>query len=284
MLRIINTLGEIGACFPGGVFDKSAWEGYARSFSKELCEKCESDAREYDFAGDILPVLNGVACAADDLAVACRSFEAVTSALQSRISALFQDDIRLDIILYLGLCNGAGWATTLDGCDVVLLGIEKILELNWQGFDDMQGLILHEIGHIWHKTHGVLHPAARTMGECSLVQLWQEGIAMVCEHTLSQQPPFRRMDKSEWLAWCNDNLGDIAREFARRVAHDLSTQDFFGDWCAYLGRSDVGYFLGHAFVRYLQGRYTLLEIANMDVPALMRHFEAFALSAEADNA
>ena len=63
----------------------------------------------------------------------------------------FENGVETDIILYLGLCNGAGWATSLDGRDAVLLGIEKIIELNWQDESAMQALIFHEIGHIWHK-------------------------------------------------------------------------------------------------------------------------------------
>ena len=46
----------------------------------------------------------------------------------------------------------------------------------------MQALIFHEIGHIWHKTYGNLYPEARSEGEKSLAQLYQEGLAMVCEH------------------------------------------------------------------------------------------------------
>ena len=80
-----------------------------------------------------------------------------------------------------GLCNGAGWATSLDGRDAVLLGIEKIIELNWQDESAMQALIFHEIGHIWHKTYGNLYPEARSEGEkITGSALYQEGLAMVC--------------------------------------------------------------------------------------------------------
>lgn len=37
----------------------------------------------------------------------------------------------VDIILYLGLASGAGWATTLGGKRVILLGVEKIIEIDW---------------------------------------------------------------------------------------------------------------------------------------------------------
>ena len=89
--------------------------------------------------------------------------------------------VETDIILYLGLCNGAGWATSLDGRTCGFARNRKnYLELNWQDESAMQALIFHE-GHIWHKTYGNLYPEARSEGENSLApKLYQEGLAMVC--------------------------------------------------------------------------------------------------------
>ena len=138
----------------------------------------EHDIPFVDFDKDIKPIVSNVILNKEAAALTNTSFITVTKQLNQNISQLFESDIELDIILYLGLCNGAGWATTLDGRDAVLLGIEKIIELNWQNEDDMQALIFHEIGHIWHKTHGILYPHTHSNGERSLVQLYQEGIGM----------------------------------------------------------------------------------------------------------
>lgn len=54
-----------------------------------------------------------------------------------------------------------------------------------------------------------------------------------------------------------------------------SIQDFFGDWCSYQGRSDVGYFLGCQFVRHLAKKYTLKEIACMPLELLDEEFVSF---------
>lgn len=59
------------------------------------------------------------------------SFVEATQRLQKRFIEAFGNDLDVDIILYLGLCNGAGWATSLTGKKTVLLGIEKIIELDW---------------------------------------------------------------------------------------------------------------------------------------------------------
>lgn len=185
----------------------------------------------------------------------------------------------MDIILYLGLCNGAGWATALDGRNAILLGIEKIIELDWQNEADMQALIFHEIGHIWHKTYGVLYPKTQSKGEESLVQLYQEGIAMVCEHILCQDNNYYHQNKNDWLTWCKDNKLEIKQEYLNRIDNNISTQDFFGDWCNYKGHSDVGYYLGCEFVKHLQQHYSLFDIANLNINQLYEQYKTFALLA-----
>lgn len=103
------------------------------------------------------------------------------------------------IVLYLGLCNGAGWATTLDARDAVLLGMEKNIELNWCDEASMQALMFHEIGHIWPKTvrHSDIH--TKSQREKSIVQLYQEGVATVFEQTLCDDESYYHQDNGDWL-------------------------------------------------------------------------------------
>ena len=54
------------------------------------------------------------------------SFVAVTDKLAENIGRLFENGVETDI-LYLGLCNGAGWATSLDGRDAVFARNRKKL-------------------------------------------------------------------------------------------------------------------------------------------------------------
>ena len=44
--------------------------------------------------------------------------------------------------------------TNINGRDVILLGVEKILELNWFDEVSMCGLIYHELGHVYHTQYG----------------------------------------------------------------------------------------------------------------------------------
>lgn len=276
-MRIINTYDKVQNCFSKNIFDINAWRKYADEISPLLKDKCEKNAAKYDFHNDVLPILNKVAEQKCKVAKANASFLSVTSNLQSNICKIFKDDIELDIILYLGLCNGAGWATLLDVRNVILLGIEKIVELDWQDEKSMQNLIFHEIGHIWHQTYGELNPPTFLKGKKSLVQLYQEGIAMVCEQILCQDSNFYHQNQNGWLDWCIANASDIKIEFLKRIRCNESTQDFFGDWCNYKGHSDVGYFLGCEFIKYLQESYSLIEIANMSIRKLYKNFKHFAL-------
>jgi len=48
--------------------------------------------------------------------------------------------------------------------------------------------------------------------------------------------------------------------------------DFFGDWCAYLRKSNLGYFLGYEFINHLAKRHNLSELANFDIQTVYEEF------------
>ena len=273
-MKIINTCDKIKSVFING-FSIDLWRKYAEEISKELLSKCEKDAKEYDFNKSVLPVLEA-ALNEEKLDFVSRNFQTVIDTLNDNLSKLFDKEPDINIILYLGLCNGAGWATTLDGKDTVLLGIEKIIELDWGDETNMRALILHEIGHLWHKLNGNLHIPEYTKRRKGIAQLYCEGVAMVCEHILCGDDEFYHQDKDGWLSWCYKNENEIKREYLRQLDKKASIQDFFGDWCSWGGHSDVGYFLGCRFVRYLMKSYSLKEIANMKYRTLNNAFTEFA--------
>lgn len=272
--QIINTCDKIKTLFLDG-FDMSVWRKYASEISTELTEKCEKDAKKYNFEEDILPIISA-SLNEDKINFVSDNFQLVVNTLTDNLIKLFDSEPDINVILYLGLGNGAGWATTIDGKDTVLLGIEKIIELNWDNETDMRGLILHEIGHLWHKINGNLYLTSFSKRRKPIEQLYQEGVAMVCEQILCGDYNFYNQDKNGWLNWCLENEEDIKREYLYRMENGISTQDFFGDWCCYKEHSDVGYFLGCRFVRCLMRTYTLKEIANMSYKTLNREFSVFA--------
>ena len=273
-MQIINTCDKIKSLFMNG-FDITVWRKYAGEISKELPSKCENDAKEYDFKKDVLPVLK-FALNADKIDFVSKNFQIVVDTLNANLSKLFDTEPDINIVLYLGFCNGAGWATTLDGKSTVLLGIEKIIELDWGDETNMRALILHEIGHLWHKLNGKLYIPDFTKRRKAIQQLYCEGVAMVCEHILCGDNEFWHQDKDGWLDWCRENETEIKKEYLRRLDAKESVQDFFGDWCSYNGYSDVGYYLGCCFVEYLMKSHSLKEIANMSYNKLNKSFAEYA--------
>lgn len=189
-----------------------------------------------------------------------------------RCGARFEIGLDADILFYLGLCSGAGWATDLDGRPAVLLGAEKIVELNWTGKTAMCGLLYHELGHLWHSQCRKAPSFEETAS--ALWQLYTEGVAMFFEQELAGGPDFFHQNRDGWLSWCRENEGKLFREFCRRCKAGESVQDFFGDWCSYRGHSDIGYFLGAVLARNLSAALDARQLCDCTEQEIMRALQA----------
>lgn len=275
-MKILNTCPQIQRYFQDQEFCLELWRQYAAEISPTLAQKCEEDIRSYCLDTDVLPVIGRALSNFDQINQTGAVFDRIMHEFTARLPCLFEEDPNIALILYLGLCNGAGWSTVLDGQNCVLLGVEKIIELNWGSIDEMRGLIFHEIGHLWHKTVGKMAPAGSGPRWKSLLQLYQEGVAMVCEQILLADSEAYHQNKGDWLSWCADHEASLKKEYLARLEKGESTQDFFGDWNQYQGHSDVGYYLGCQFVKYLQRKFSLRELANLPYSILDREFISFA--------
>ena len=256
-MRIVNTYPKILSLFEkmNGVFDMGLWEEYASQISIELPDKIKTDSRDYDFDNDILPVLNLALKNQEKLQIINHSFVKAIENLDEKMKRICQYDLTVDVVLYLGLCNGAGWATELNGKPTVLLGIEKILELDWGDYESVAALIYHELGHIWHFAVG----GKRTM--TPILQLYCEGVAMYIEQQLLGYESYHQ-DKDDWLKWCHSNKAALNAEYLRRLLENKSVKEFFGDWLCYQGHSDVGYFIGCEFIKHLLKSTFLTRLLN----------------------
>lgn len=261
-MKIIDTYEDILSYFPNSEFDLDTWRKYSLSISPSLPKEALKDSSKYDFNNQVLPVIINALSNKSALERLHINFIQVTKNLEKDIYNKFNTYLDVDIILYLGLCNGAGWFTKLNNKRVVLLGVEKIIELKWEDITPLKALIYHELGHAWHD---IQRDGNNTNNSPSLFQLYQEGIAMVFEQDIFNDTNFYHQYKAGWLDWCLKNEEKIKKEFLRRIQSNESTQDFFGDWCNYKGYSDVGYFLGTQFIRYMLKKYTFEEIAKMDI-------------------
>ena len=212
-----------------------------------------------------------------DAAQAVRSFRRVTERLDERIRLAFGKSPDAEVVLMLGLGNGAGWATTLNGKPTVLLGIEKIVELHWCSEDDMNGLVLHELGHVYAAQFGTSLSPSRE--QRLLAQLFSEGIAMVFEQELVGNPDYFHQNVNGWTTWCHEHLSAIAHCFAAEAARlTRETQRYFGDWVSFEGYPDVGYYLGARFVRFLMEKMTFDEVLLLPLSQIQQSFDAFCTS------
>lgn len=74
----------------------------------------------------------------------------VIDSINIRIDKLLELNLDINIVLYCGLCNSAGWVNTYDNKRAVLFGIDKIAELNWHAMEKIETLVAHELCHVVH--------------------------------------------------------------------------------------------------------------------------------------
>lgn len=208
MLHIMNTCGQIENLFDHGVFAYDKWKKYMNAICPEAAAMLHETVKKYlntgnyTFDKDFLPVLNAV-YRNPELELLQKSFSAVTDDLNSKIIERFGKELSADLILYLGLGCSAGKVMEMNHRPVILLGIEKILELRWYTRNAMYGLVYHELGHAYHTQHGKLDQTTDDNRLSWVWQLFTEGIAMYFEQTLVGDPDFFHQDTNGWKTWCD---------------------------------------------------------------------------------
>lgn len=284
MFRIIDTGSEIYRSYENDVFSLQKWGDYmerALPYVKDICfsDMQKSLSPEYSWEGYYLPVLNAVIQKPEEVDKTVKTFRTVTDGLGKKMIKRFGKTGDIDIILYLGLCNGAGWVTEIHGKTCILLGIEKILELDWNNIEDMTGLILHELGHAYQAEFGVLHRRYQALSDQFLWQLFTEGIAMVFEQEILNDNDYYHQNKDGWKDWCDQNIRRITADFTLDYQTMTETnQRYFGDWARYEGHPDTGYYLGARFVRSILAKAEFDSIIRYEIEEVKRLFFDFALS------
>lgn len=274
MLKVINAANSLEDFFHDDCFSIEQWSQYVDTVLPIHKNIFINDMRETIHAGgltfenDYLPVLNNVLIHKESREKVVSSFRKVTDHLDKRILKTMGKSIEATVILYMGLCNGAGWVIPIDSCQYVLLGIEKIIELGWQDINDMYGLIYHELGHIYQMQYGQLKRNYKN-SDAFLWQLFTEGIAMLFEQKLIGSNDYFHQDKNGWADWCAANLNMIMNDFHSDLTNmTRENQRYFGDWVHYKGYHDVGYYLGAKFVQWMNTKYPFDEMLNFDIKTI----------------
>ena len=132
MITVYDTFSALAA-LSGKAFTLDAWQRYAAGiYDISFANKIEADAQDYNLKEQVFPVIEAALGDAAGLARAHASFLQATESLAERVGHLLPGMPDVDIVFYLGLCNGAGWATEFRGQPTVLIGVEKVLELSWE--------------------------------------------------------------------------------------------------------------------------------------------------------
>ena len=163
------------------------------------------------------------------------------------------------VVAYVGLGNGAGWATVFDSHPAVLIGLENVAELGWEQPRILRGLLAHEMGHLLmqESRHG-----AQTPAEDPFLTLFEEGFAMECEHLVLGCEHWHCSSDESWLEWCRTHEGELCNLFMAAVKEYKQWRRFFGSWFEVQGRRQTGYYLGWRFVQRALNGSTLRELAT----------------------
>ena len=277
-MNIIDATKDILTVYESGQFNIEKWKSYMNFALPQAKDICLQDMEDSISAGLSwekinLPVLNAVPHNITRLNEITQSFHKITENLTEKIYDRFGKSLDVDIVLYLGLCNGAGWVTEINGKTTVLLGIEKIMELGWGDIDAMNGLILHELGHVYQAQYGALYREFDAPRDQFLWQLFTEGIAMVFEQEIIGDPEYYHQDHDGWKNWCSQNIRRIRQSFYEDLGNmTKSNQRYFGDWVDFDGYGDVGYYLGACFIRFLLAYDSFDKLILYDIDTVRKGF------------
>lgn len=251
---------------------KNTHKIFRRNYAKSVFPILPVDTAGYDIEGQILPILHdALSNKFDRIRSAHENLSNCVVELQDKANGLFRMDMEITILYYLGLCNGAGWATKLDGKNAILLGAEKIAELGWHEPDTMCNLLGHELAHLIH------FEMRKDLSRCHNLAIWQlytEGFATRYSQLLYKKGLYSQ-NKNGWLNFCRCHLDEIKADYFRHLQSGEQTANFFGDWNSWNGVSDVGYYLGREWICELQKRYSNEELARLPTDLLENEIYMF---------
>jgi len=282
MINVVNAAEDIAKVFHNDAFSLEEWKTYISKYFPNDADLFINDMKQmiedggYSLDRDFLPLLNNVWKDEESRLHAINTYCTVTKNLDDKIKKSFGKSIDVTIVLYLGLCNGAGWALELDAKPYILLGIEKILELGWFDINSMPGLVFHELGHMYQKQYGILERKFNSYKKKYLWQLFTEGIAMHFEQMVVGDDQYFHQDKNGWKEWMDNHFVPIKKDYSIDLnSMNPSNQRYFGDWVTYDGFGDAGYYLGAKFIDYLLKNYSFDDLLKMNIDAVSNEFDSF---------
>jgi hypothetical protein len=173
----------------------------------------------------------------------------------------FDFNLEVTAVIYVGIGCGAGWATEFKGKSALLFGLENIAECGWSDSRSLEGLVAHELGHLFHER--IRESMNLAFDDGPLWRLYKEGIAKWSEFELLNRESWyeaRGLNEPDWLDWCKENRAWLAEKFLGAVKKGKSTDQFFGSWYEVEGWKQTGYFLGYEAVTHLISSRNLAKL------------------------
>lgn len=164
--------------------------------------------------------------------------------IQSKAKAFFdcEEIADIDWIIYHGLGNGAGGYTRLGSKNVILFGLEKIVDLKWDNEKKLNDLVAHEYSHYIHEAmRGSSLESHQDFQTDMIYRMYVEGLATFGERIMYG----RHKSMSDWYIKCLEKESLLKLRF-NRLLRDESNDllHFFGDWYPVENLIEAGYFLG----------------------------------------
>lgn len=274
MVDVIDTFKDFKRCFQEkwdlSIEEKiELWEKCYISKYPELEKKCKEDYCSNGYSWRKVAkkmVFNRTEKDFHKMVQAHENILLIMDTLNSRIDEVFNYSLDINIVLYCGLCNSAGWVDTYSNRRAILFGLDKIAELNWHTIEKLESLLAHELCH-------VVHFAIR--GEDKLPDNveknnYNNGIWSLYEEGFAQFFQYRLLDKEtdsrgkEWFEKCKANERQLKKLYLTALFDkEKGVQNFLGDWFDVLGISDTGYYIGAEFIRVLDKQYNFECVAKL---------------------
>lgn len=274
MINVIDTFNDFRSCFERSleipVEDKiNLWKTSYISNYPELEEKL---IRDYEDTGinwreyAEKSVFNRTRDDFDKMIEAHKNILDTQDYINKRASAMVDICFDINIVIYSGLCNSAGWVDRYNGKRAILYGIDKIAMLNWHTKEKIEPLLAHELCHVIHfELRGedrLSQDIENNKYNNGVWNLYEEGFAQYFENVLTGKDIDSR--GREWTVKCTEKEKELKKEYIKALNNtEIGTKEFFGDWFQVLGISDVGYYLGSKFIGELHKNYDIQAIAGL---------------------
>lgn len=274
-MEVIDTFKDYVACFQHNL-DRSLeekigiWENCYMSQYPEIEKRCKEDYESNGYNWRQIAenmVFNRTREDFDKMIMAYGHIIEIIYRMNKRVSEVFCIDLDLNIVLYSGLGNSAGWVDKYKGKRAILYGIDKIAQLNWHKKEQLEALISHELCHVVHfqirGEDGLADNIDRSNYNLGIWNIYVEGFAQFFQYKLLDKEIDSR--GRQWLEDCMDKKSQFKQLYLKALyERQIGTRNFFGDWYEVMGISDVGYFLGSEFIASLYKSYGIDQIARLD--------------------